>query len=410
MGIVSIIAMQSKGRSYVATSPSQTPEGEFHAPSAGIVSNSGYYDAFPMYEQFSFGRESVLWKKSSGHAPKGPIMLSIKGTGVWSHAQANVGGVLIEGHSISYGITDTDREIFFYQDDDTFHTIKYATRDGGTGNFTYRGTITKSAWADWIAPAPTKVKRSPEGQYRFGFYEGDTAGTRTRGGFYDSSDNGVTFTFASELYDGTVQANGSPIEDWKLNEFDFEWIENTGVNATSTCIAIARAVMPDEGGTMYSYLTSVGGTVWTQDMTEDAGSFVDDNGNPVAGPFPRGLFYRFLPSNSPVCIKLFNGKVVVANGERATTGFKRKYTTNTVAGAKTNVFSGWTAPENLGTYNAEELGSSIDCGYINLRDIKTSADGEPELWGMDYDISTLPRDPLLTEDRCCINQFKIELP
>lgn len=411
MSMFDILIATLSGGGNGTVEPPPDPRGdEFNTLVEEKVSDSGLYEAFPIPEQFSFGRRSALWKKSDGHASKGPLMLSTQGTGAWSHAQVNVGGVLIEAHAISYGITDTDREIIFYQDDDTFHTIKYATRDGGTGNFTYRDTITKDSWADWIAPAPTKVKRLPEGQYRFGFYQGNTAGTRTAGGFYDSSNNGASFSFANTLFDGTVQANGAPITDWMLNEFDFECIEDTATNATSTFIAIARAALPDDGGTMYSYFTSVGGTTWTQDMTEDAGSFVDDNGTTQLGPFPRGLFYRFLPSNSPVFIKLFNGTVYVINGERATTGFKLKYTTNTVAGAKTNVFSGWTAPVTLKTYDAETLGSSIDCGYPVLYAVKESAEGDPELWGMDYDVSTETKDPGITEDRCCINQFQLISP
>jgi hypothetical protein len=387
-----------------------TSGGDYFAPLvAGTVTDTGYYEAFGMPIQRSNGMIDSLFKRSSGHAAEGPIIIkrTSNGGATWSESQVNVGGVLIEAHSISHGITATGRQIVFYQDDDTFATIKWAVRDTLTGNFTYKGTISCSPGFDALAPAPIKIKTLPEGQLRFGLYELNNAGTSAAGRFYDSDDDGETFTLTSTLYTRATQAPASPYTDWMCNEFDHECVDDTGVNATSKFIAIARVALPFDGGTYYTFLTSTGGTIWNQSIVEDPGSFVDDNGNTVSGPFSRGLLYRFLASNSPVSIKLHNGVVVVANGERALSGYKLKYITNTPAGAFSNIYSSWSAPTTLETYNATTAGSSIDCGYPDLFEASETEGGALELWAHHYDVSTLPKDPILTEDRCCIRQIQI---
>lgn len=369
-----------------ATLAAPPPSGPVYSPlMAETVTNSGGYDSFPQYLQRD-GELRSCWLKKSTHTSKGLCMIGRRTSSAWVHTQANVDGTLIESYANSYGLTVTGREILFYQDDDTFATIKWATRDGGTGNFTYRGTISAGVGYDWIAPAPIKNKRLPDGKQRFGFYKGDNAGTTAFGGFYDSDDNGISFDFTSTLYDRSTQAPTAPYTDWMLNEFDWECVNNTGVNSTSEYIAIGRVALPTEGGTYYAYFTSTDAINWTQSTTEDAGIFVDDNGNTVGGPFSRGILFRFLASNSPCNIKLFNGVVYVANGERNPTyGYARKLTTTTPTGAMRNKFDDWTAPVDLGTYQSNLTGGTIDCGYIDMEEVTPNDTDPNELWAQDYD-------------------------
>lgn len=379
------------------------------------VSDSGYYEAFFQPKQWPLGTlyQGVidsLWKKAGAHPDKGPLMISRStGGGIsWTPAQVNVGGSLIQSYAHSHGISDDGTQIVVYQDDDTFQTVKWAKRTNWTANFVACGTITAPTGYT-INPTPTKLIRMPEGQLRVGVYLVKNDGTISKGLLYELSSDFSIASLVSTVYDRATQCPASPYTDWMLNEFSICCIDDTGTNSTSKFICIARTALPNEGGTAYAYLTSTGGTTWTQSTTEDAGSFLDDNGTTQNGPFSRGLFQRFLTSNSPVSIAVYDGYVYAANGERnVANGFKLKFTRITTANAATNIFSNWEAPTTIETYHATVAGSTVDCGYPDLEVMfESDVDTLGKLVANHYDVSTLTRDPALTEDRCCGRQVII---
>jgi hypothetical protein len=412
MGIVNVIRA-NKGRPSGPPPPSTT---YYSSLKEGVVSDSGYYDSFPMAHQLLTGPlegaiQTVLGRKG-GHAAAGDLIIktTLDGGDSWTEETVKVGGVEVQVVAHQMGWNDTTgRQILFYQLGTAFDEINWATRNGATGDFTYRGTISASAGCDWIAPCPVELKQMPEGEWRFAFYEGDNAGALMQGGFYESSNNGITFTFSHFVYSRTAVLTG-PVSTWMVNEWDWLCIDDTGDNTTSKFIVIGRlhTSVPD-GGVKYAHFKSLGGTTWTQDSTADAGSFVDDNGISQSGPFTRELFWPFLESNSPVYLALHNGKVIIGNGERnVANGYKHKITWTTPAGAYENKFSNWIRPITVNGFNATDLGSSIDCGYNRPFKHKASAEATNTLAYQHYDVSPYTRNPVITDDRCHIYQDSLE--
>jgi hypothetical protein len=382
----------------------------WQTPVATTVTDTGYYEAFPMPEQYIDGSLLTLWKKSGDHASAGALILSrsIDGGTTWVHDQVNVGGTLIESAAHSFCVLSDGRLIIAYQDDELYTSVKFAYRDGLSGAFTAGTTYSFGAGYS-SSPSPVKMKVMPSGKIYFGYYKFGLTTNPAIIGFLESTDDGETFVLGPQIFSRTTQATASPYTDWKGHEFGFEITHNTGTDATCKMIALVRVNLPDEGGTYYMHFKSAdGGDTWTYDSTEDAGSFNNDLGALVSGPFSRHLFYSFLASNSPVDIKLHHdGYVYVVNGERnAAEGYKLKYCKALPDDAYANVWDDWTRPTEVKAYIAVS-GESIDCGYPVLFHVKASEDDVvPELWCQDYDRSALA-NTVNGDPRCKIMQVKI---
>ena len=90
-------------------------------------------------------------------------------------------------------------------------------------------------------------------------------------------------------------------------------------------------------------------------------------------------------------------------GERnATYDYALKYITATPDGAFENKFSNWTRPTFKKFYNANTLGSKIDCGYPVLFTVNG------HLYVSQYDVSTEPKNPAITQDRVFSEIIKIK--
>jgi hypothetical protein len=370
----------------------------------GVVFDNGYYNigAFPETK----GDTIVSVNKYAGsHADGGPLVMhwSVNGGASWTSIVILVNGVPINNcGALTFCITVTGRLSLGYQDA-TGASVNYAYNDKIDANFTFSNTVTAPAGYT-INFSPVKMKQMPSGKIRCGVYYYPSSSSLFKIGFVNSTNNGASFSTGEEIYSGSSTYPTNP-GDWQVHEFGFEIIENTGSDATCKMIAIARVNLSGENGGYYLLLkTGDGGATWTTDVaTTDPGSFIDDNGVTQSGPFGRSTFYAFLGSNSPVDIKLHNGFVYVANGERnITNGYKLKYTRATVTGAYRNKFDDWERPTTVMTLNSSTMGGSIDGGYPVMF-IPPSGG----LWCQIYDVSTQPRNPLITDDRCWIFQKKL---
>ena len=158
--------------SFVSTTP---PSDYFTTLVAGTVTDTGYYEGFPQPFQDSTGVIFSAFKRSAGHVDKGPLVIkkTLNGGVSWAEEQVMVGSTLIESHSHAYVITDADRHVIFYQDDDTFATIKWAYRTASSGAFTAGGTYSFGAGNQgWASPVPIKILH--DGELRFSFYKKST--------------------------------------------------------------------------------------------------------------------------------------------------------------------------------------------------------------------------------------------
>jgi hypothetical protein len=384
MSLISIIS--SMGGSIAAPVIPDDPT-YFTPLVASTVVDDGWYNGFPFPHQLEDGTIISIYKKSSDHASKGPMMIakSINGGASWTESQISVGGTPIECAALSMGVLSSGRILISYQDDEIYRTIKWAYSDNGGVSFTASASV-HTIVSGIMSHSPIKMIQMPSGKVLMGYYEYNGAGTQTTIAFLESSNNGLTWALGSTISVNNTQATASPFADWKMNEFGVCIVENTGVDATSKMIAWGRVAMPDDGGTYYKFYKSAnGGTTWVQDSAEDAGSFVNDNGGTVAGPFSRILNYTFLSSNSPVDIMEHNGMIYVINGERnLTNGYKLKFSTATPEEAYRNKFDDWARPTTVLTFHANTAGATIDCGYPVL-----FKDYQGKLWCQYYDISTL---------------------
>lgn len=378
-----------------------------------ILVDDGYYNAFAMPHQVIDGRCYTLYKKSGSHAAMGPLKFkrSTLVSGTWEEFQVSVGGTPITSAAHSWIQTQSGRFLVAYQDDEVYTSLKIAYTDGDPEDgFTLLHTI--SLGVGYVSsPSPIKMVVMPSGAIRFYVYKFGSGGNPAIAQDIYLTDNGNSWVWGGVVFNNAV-AHPSGFPDWKAHEIGVDIIEDTGTDGTCKMIALARVSLADEGGTYYlHYKSSDGGETWTQDsVSEDAGTFTNDNDALVGGPFNRALLYSFLGSNSPVCVQRFGALVVVVNGERnGTDGYKPKFITSDVTGAMRNKFDDWERPEEIdGNYNAFTLGSSIDCGYCVTFLWKMSADDEsPTLWMHDYDISTEPVDTGMSEDRCWIRQKQI---
>jgi hypothetical protein len=373
---------------------------------ASTVVDDGWYNGFPFPKYYN-GNIYSLYKKAVDHASLGPLTLakSTDASGAsWTEWQVEVDAVAIEAAALSYEILASGRQLIAYQDDEVYQVIKFAYSDDNGVSFTSAGSIDLGTGYT-SSPSPVKMEVMPSGKVRFGYYKFGTGVNPAIIGFINSTDNGVSWTTGETIFSHNTQAPASPFNDWKGHEFGFTITHNTGSDATCKMIALVRVNLPDEGGTYYLHFRSAdGGATWSSDYTtEDAGSFTNDNGQLVSGPFSRGLLYSFLPSNSPVDIKVHNGLVYVLNGERnAANGYKLKYITATPDGAYENKFDNWLRPVTLLTFNATTLGSSIDCGYPIMFE-----DQVGHLWCQYYDISTQAVEPGKGDERAYIRQVKV---
>lgn len=407
MSMMQIIALIKRG-----APPTEPPEepGAYYGVALvddQILEDDGQYNAFAMPHQVIDGRCYTLYKKAVDHASMGPLMFkrSTLVSGTWEQFQIEVDDVPIESAAHSWIQTPTGRFLVAYQDDELYTSVKIAYTDGDPEDgLTSLHNIDLGAGYS-SSPSPIKMVVMPSGAVRFYVYKfGLTTNPAIIQDIY-LTDNGDTWEWGAVVMNHDEDAPAG-FPDWKAHEIGVDIVDNTGVDATCKMIGIARTNIGDGGGTYYLHFKSTdGGETWTRDITEDAGSFENDNGATVAGPFSRVLLYSFLGSNSPVCVQLWGSTVVVVNGERnATNGYKPKYITSDAVGAMRNKWDDWERPVAIGSnYNAFTMASSIDCGYPIMFVWKMSSDDEsPTLWMHDYDNSTEAG-----ADRCWIRQKQI---
>lgn len=369
-----------------------TPPAGIPQTVASTVIDDGYYNGFPFPAIMSNGDIICLYKKAGGHAPKGPMTLArtTNGGTSWSEQQITVDGDSIECAALSLVVLSSDRILIAYQDDDFYTQVKFAYRDGFGYDFTFSDSL--DFGVGFIGSiSPIKMIVMPSGKIRLPIYSLEPDGSPTKTAFINSTDNGATWTYGEEIFSST----GSGYPDFYGNEFSCVITDNTGVD--STC-KMAVYVRSDQAGVKLQYRSSNGGVTWTKDLTEDAG---------VGGPYSRYLFYGAVGTN-PVDMIIHNDSAYMVSGTRIASGGGFGFTLQVRVTTKENAFTNnhniWkdVPVDTLLHFNAETLGSDIDCGYPLL-----FHDGNGELWCMYYDISTEAKDPMITEDRCWIKLIKI---
>jgi hypothetical protein len=367
-----------------------------------ILEDDGLYNGFPMPMQVLDGRLCVPFKKSGDHASIGPLIFkrSTLVSGVFEQFQFTVGGVPTEIAAYSWTQTPTGRFLVAYQDDELYTSVKIAYTDGDPANgFTLLHTIDLGAGYS-SSPSPIKMIVMPSGAIRFYVYRyGLGANPALIQDIY-LTDNGNTWGWGATMHTGTNDFPTGSIDTWKAHEVGVVITEDTGVDATCKMLAWLRTALPNDGGTYYIVRTSVdGGASWQIDLTEDAGP---------GGPYSRGLAYNYPATNSPVDMILFNGLVYNINGVRELGDYHGGFITATPAVAMANIWNTWSAITRIEDFNATTLGSTIDCGYNQWFIWKLSvSDPAPQLWQAHYDVSTEPKNPAITEDRCWIKQKRI---
>jgi hypothetical protein len=348
-----------------------------------VVSDAGWYEGYDFPFQYTDGSLIGWFRRSGSHTDDGPIMFrrSTDGGSSYTSSQVIVDGNLITGQALTGGLltsgANAGRQFIGWQDV-TGAWVKVAYRDNLTSQFTQCATINAPANTTMhFSTAP--IRKMPDGTLRFGVYILPTSGASSIARFINGSADGTTWSLGDTIATHTTQATASPYTDWKFNEWDWICTHDTGVNATSKFISVLRVALPDDGGTYYLLYRSTGGTVWTLDSTEDAGSFTNDIGASVGGPFSRGLVYRFMATNSPPSLAKYNGTIYLAVGNRNTTlGPRQQYTTATPDGAYENIWSNWA--DTTDVYTFEDTGGSVlELGYGVLYEAKETSGGTPKL-------------------------------
>ncbi len=377
---------------------------------SAILDDDGYYNGFPMMADANGLNGVGVIKKASGHAPSGPLTLVKTNNGgiSWTKTNIKVDGVQISSTNHSFAKTITGRLLISYR---VSGVCYFAYNDNWDENFTSSATIINPESGDFIANSPIKMIQMPSGKIQCYFYTGPLSGLdTTKGVIYESSNNGTTYTFKSNVFVHNSAVSNPTIGDWRGNEIGVAITHNTGNDATCKMIALVRIALVDIAGTfpMFFY-SSDGGTTWTKDLVNhDPGSYVDDNGVTINGGnpgFSRHVLYAFIGTNSPFDIREHNGLIYVINGERNRTGgakYALKYITATPDNAYRNKWSDWIRPIQVGPYyNAATIGASVDCGYANV----FKADGH--LYVAQYDVSTQAADPFKSETRVFSEIVKI---
>lgn len=370
----------------------------------GTVKDDGYYNGFLFMSDVINGACYGIYKKSANHAACGPLTF-VKTTdygATWTENTVTVNGSTVSSTNHSFLRLSSGRILISYRDSGTMY---FAYCDSNNHVFTSTGSPIPSLTDLAVAQSPVKMVETSYGTILFVYYLVGTNGNSAKGIIMESSDNGLTWTQKSTIFDHNTQCPASPYTDWRANETAICETHPTGNETTSKWIAVSRVELPDDGGTYYmKFNSSDGGNTWAQDTTSDSGSFVNDNGTTVASDtFSRGLVYAFLESNSPVDIRLHNGLVYLVNGERSITyGYALKYTTATPDGAFRNKFDDWARPTFVKFYNAETNGSFLDCGYPLF-----FKDDVGSLFVSDYDTSLLAIDTSKATRRCLVETVQI---
>lgn len=388
--------------------PPPPPPDTFYSPYVeGIAYDNGLYNAFSLVEQYTDGSLINGFGSKASHAAGGAFVFgrSTDGGATWTHTNISVTGygTLTNVAAFAFGLikegANAGRILIAWQDD-TYSWIKFGYRDDIAGAFTYAGQVNAPSGFQFSTNG-AKIKLTTDGTFGCGYYTFSGPSTESIG-FITTTDDGETWTYQPPVY---TLAN--------ISEFDWCITHDTGSPSTWKVIIIARIWLPFDGATYYYFLKSTdGGTTFTYDSTSDAGSFVNDHGETVNGPFERGRQYSFLTSNGPACVIKHNGEIIVACSERASgsgwTDYNLKFIKASPDDAFENNFFNWTRPMKIRGYNSEELGSSIDCGYVNLFQYQEEEGGDLKLGFQDYDVSAETMDGGITTRRCHIYQGSLE--
>lgn len=374
----------------------------YHALRERVVwDENGLYAGFEMRDQYTDGSEVGVHKEAGSHGAAGPFIFkrSTDGLTDTSHQITVTGHGTIESAAHSFYVQKTGahagRIIIAWQDFDA-DWLKFAYRDGVVGAFTYAGQVNAPSGFQMF-PTPEKMMVMPSGEIRCGVYCTPTSGDSQLREII-STNTGVSWTLQAAFATGAL-----------YSEFTRCITHNTGVDATCKIIYGIRLWVPGDGASYYVFRkSSNGGATVTYENVDDAGSFVDDHGDTISGPFNRGILYSFLQSNGPLKFIKFNGEIIAACGERGSgSGWisrRLKFIKATPDDAFENKFSNWTRPIQVRGYNAEYNGSSVDCGYVDLWEHQEEEDGDPILAYADYDTSAYTHNPAITTKRCHIYQ------
>lgn len=388
--------------SMTVTTPHAPGPTDLPTVDGAVIVDSGSYNAFfhPL-DQNPGEPRIVFWKDAGGHGIPGfmPMGLCTDGEN-YVKTNVKINGVTItDCAALTSGRTQTGRILIGTQDGLAQSCI-IAGNDNIDENFTLLATI----------PAPTgysinfntdKIRVTEEGNLLLGVYLWPSNPTDPhKGWLYKAGPNGDDWTFFAEVFSGTNDNPTGDANTWRCSEFSIEQTHYTGVDATGKWICVIRVNVASEGGTYYLFKHSPDGcATWDNDTTEDAGSFVDDNGVTQGGPFTRRVVWTFLVSNSPVRLRYFGGNMAMINGERNTTnGWKLKISWATPDGAYQNHWDDWSRPFTILTFNANTLGQSIDCGYP-----ADWVDWQGRFF-CDY------YDEIVTDDRCFGAQVELFIP
>lgn len=368
----------------------------------GTIIDDGYYNGFPMVADAEGLTAYGVYKKSTTHASGGPLMLvkTIDGGNTWTEDSIYVDGVVINSTNHSFQRLSTGRMLISYRVSGVMYG---AYNDNNDRNFTGIG-ITVSPGTDYIvAQSPTKMPVTPEGNVLFLYYTVGSNGLPATQELMISRDQGLTFTHYSQIHSADSSlTQGAILGRWRGNEVAIAITHNTGIDSTCKMIAIVRVQMSNDSGPYPMFFrSSDGGATWTKDMTGDAGSFVNDNGQTVpSSGFSRHLLYSFLDSNSPVDIRLYGDSVYVIMGERNTIyGPALKVISATPDGAFQNKFDNWTRPRLIRMFTVG--GSTYDHGYHVL----FTANGS--LYASGYDFSSQPTIPERSAKRVLSEIIKV---
>lgn len=335
-----------------------------------IIDDDGYYNGFPMIAN-AIGFSTVgIFKKSGSHAAAGPLPLikTINGGRTWTQKNIAVDGTQITSSNHSFIRHSSGRLVISYR---VSGVIYFAYNDNNDTAFTSSATTISPGANNVVAQSPVKMVEMPSGNILFIYYQVGSAGNPAIGSIMESTNNGLTFSFKSNIFSHNSAISNATLGDWRGNEVAIAVTHNTGIDSTCKMIALARTEVANDGGTYPMFFYSAnGGTTWTKDLTGDPGSFVDDNGTTITNNNPglsRHLLYSFIGTNSPFDIINHNGTIYVVNGERNTIGgnkYALKYITATPDSAYQNKWDNWARPVQISDYyNAATLGATTDCGY-----------------------------------------------
>ena len=321
-------------------------------PKAAIevtIRDTGVYSGFPWPGLLSNGTIVTVWKESSTHADAGAMMFgkSIDGGATWDIRQIILNGLPLQCSNLSLEVMPGDRIIISHQPNSkTSLSFAYSDDAGATwkpakGGYTYPSGYSSAQFS--------KPIRLPSGKIIQPYYSYPiTPGYPSIAGYIQSTDNGATWSHGGIIAQ-REPINKNPQGDAYTNGYGLTsepWVAIIDTGATDANTKLAVFLRNQEYTGWSHYKSPDGGITWIRDKTY------------LFNKFAEGVIDKF-----PVTFIKHKGLFYIFAGSRKRDDYHISYVTCTPEDLYNNNAAGYSAEIRVQSLNADQNGSSYDCGY-----------------------------------------------